>query len=127
MINGDAMSKKKVLIVDDDPRILEVLKERFHSEGYEVLTADDGFVALKLVEEERPDLVILDVIMPDLDGCQVMERIRRFSSPAKNVPIIIMSGKSEMEGRFNGYDIHSFIQKPFDSKDLLRQARELLE
>lgn len=93
-------------------------------EGYDVLTADNGLDALRLVEQESPDLAILDVMMPGLDGLQVTQRIRRSMS----LPIIILSAKGETVDRVQGLDVGAddYLAKPFEPAELLARVRSVL-
>ena len=93
-------------------------------EGYEVITADNGLDALRLVEQQMPDLAILDVMMPGLDGLQVTQRIRR----NMNLPIIILSAKGETADRVSGLDVGAddYLAKPFEPAELLARVRSVL-
>ncbi len=114
----------RVLIVDDDPPSLKMTAFLLAEEGYEVATADNGLDALRLVEQQAPDLVILDVMMPGLDGLQVTQRIRRNMS----VPIIILSAKGETVDRVHGLDVGAddYLAKPFEPAELLARVRSVL-
>jgi DNA-binding response OmpR family regulator len=114
----------RVLIVDDDPPSLKMTAFLLAEEGYEVATADNGLDALRLVEQQAPDLVILDVMMPGLDGLQVTQRIRRNMS----LPIIILSAKGETVDRVQGLDVGAddYLAKPFEPAELLARVRSVL-
>lgn len=114
----------RVLIVDDDPPSLKMTAFLLAEEGYDVLTADNGLDALRLVEQEAPDLAILDVMMPGLDGLQVTQRIRRSTS----LPIIILSAKGETVDRVQGLDVGAddYLAKPFEPAELLARVRSVL-
>lgn len=114
----------RVLIVDDDPPSLKMTAFLLSEEGYEVFTADNGLDALRLVETKMPDLVILDVMMPGLDGLQVTQRIRR----TMNLPIIILSAKGETSDRVSGLDVGAddYLAKPFEPSELLARVRSVL-
>ncbi|MEA3337048.1 MAG: response regulator transcription factor [Chloroflexota bacterium] len=114
----------RVLIVDDDPPSLKMTAFLLAEEGYEVVTADNGTDALRLVEEEIPDLVILDVMMPGLDGLQVTQRIRQ----SMNLPIIMLSAKGETSDRVSGLDVGAddYLAKPFEPSELLARVRSVL-
>lgn len=114
----------RVLIVDDDPPSLKMTAFLLNEEGYEVATADNGLDALRLVEQQAPDLVILDVMMPGLDGLQVTQRIRRTMS----VPIIMLSAKGETVDRVHGLDVGAddYLAKPFEPAELLARVRSVL-
>jgi DNA-binding response OmpR family regulator len=112
------------LIVDDDPPSLKMTAFLLAEEGYEVITADNGLDALRLVEQQMPDLAILDVMMPGLDGLQVTQRIRR----SMNLPIIILSAKGETADRVSGLDVGAddYLAKPFEPAELLARVRSVL-
>ncbi len=111
---------KKVLFVDDEEDIREVVQIRLESNGYEVITAGSGEEALKKIEESNPDLMILDVMMPGMDGLTVLKTLRKNENTAK-LPVIILTAKrKKMIGDlFELENIQGFIEKPFDSKILL--------
>lgn len=120
----EKLRSMRVLIVDDDPPSLKMTAFLLGQEGYEVLTADNGLDALRLVEEDMPDLAILDVMMPGLDGLQVTQRIRRNT----NLPIIILSAKGETADRVSGLDVGAddYLAKPFEPAELLARVRSVL-
>jgi len=115
---------KKILIVDDEPRYVRLMEANLTSDHYEVLTASNGEQALEIVANQRPDLVLLDIMMPILDGFTVCERIRKFSS----VPIIVVTVKGEEQDRVKGLDMGAddYIIKPFSATELLARVRAVL-
>jgi DNA-binding response OmpR family regulator len=114
----------KILAVDDEPLYLRLLKVNLEPEGYEVITASDGETALDLVTAKQPDLVILDVMMPKLDGITTCERIRQFS----DVPIIILTARGEEQDRVRGLDVGAddYVVKPFSVTELVARVRAVL-
>ncbi len=82
---------KKILVVEDEPALLRVLSDKFTNEGYTVLEAKNGLTGLKVALEEKPDVILLDIMMPELDGMEMMRRLRDSSSYGKNVPIVILT------------------------------------
>lgn len=82
---------KKVLIVEDEAALLRVLSDKFTSEGFSVLTAKNGLVGLKVALEEKPEVIILDILMPELDGMEMMKRLRESGEYGKKVPIVILT------------------------------------
>jgi DNA-binding response OmpR family regulator len=114
----------RVLVVDDDPPSLKMTAFLLAQEGYEILTADNGLEALRLIEEKLPDLAILDVMMPGIDGLQLTQRIRR----SMNLPIIILSAKGETADRVTGLDLGAddYLTKPFEPSELLARVRSVL-
>lgn len=115
---------QKILIVDDEPRYLRLMEANLQVEGYQVIQAFNGQQAVELVGLERPDLVMLDVMMPVLDGFQALERIRGFSS----IPVIIVSAKGQEQDRVRGLDLGAddYILKPFSATELMARVRAVL-
>ncbi len=115
---------EKILIVDDDKNISELLRLYLAKEGYETILAFDGEEALAVFGEEHPDLVLLDVMMPKLDGWQVCREIRRCSS----VPVIMLTAKGETFDKVVGFDLGAddYIVKPFDAKEVLMRIKAVL-
>jgi len=115
---------KKILIVDDEPRYLRLLEANLRTEGYEVVTAQDGLQALEAFSAQPVDLVLMDVMMPRMDGFAATQRIREFS----NVPIIILTAKGEEQDRVRGLDMGAddYMVKPFSATELLARVRAVL-
>ena len=113
-----------ILIVDDEPRYLRLMEANLVTEGYRVLRATNGQEAVNLVAEKQPDLVLLDVMMPILDGFGACERIREFS----NVPIIIVTARGSENDRVRGLDMGAddYIVKPFSATELLARVRAVM-
>jgi two-component system KDP operon response regulator KdpE len=107
----------RVLIVDDEPRILKFLELKLKASGYEVLTANNGLEALSRVQEEEPDLLVLDVVMPGMDGFETLEQIRVSSS----VPVIILSAKESNVDKIKGLKLGAddYLAKPFNPDELV--------
>src|SRR5947209_10977521 len=120
------MAAKKTTIVtaDDDPQLLRLVARNLQLEDYEVLTASDGKQALEQVENHAPDLVLLDVMMPKMDGFTVCQRIREFS----NVPIIIITARGQDQDKVRGLDMGAddYLTKPFSVDELLARVRAVL-
>jgi len=115
---------KRVLIVDDEPRYLRLLDANLRTEGYEVVTAQDGQQAIETFSTQPIDLILLDIMMPRLDGFAACQRIREFSS----VPIIILTAKGEEQDRVRGLDLGAddYLVKPFSATELLARVRAVL-
>ena len=115
---------KRVLIVDDEPRYLRLLDANLRTEGYEVVTAQDGQQAIDIFSSQPIDLILLDIMMPRLDGFVTTQRIREFSS----VPIIILTAKGEEQDRVRGLDLGAddYLVKPFSATELLARVRAVL-
>jgi len=116
--------KASVLVVDDDVRILRMVRRILNLEGYRVLTANNGEAALDVFDKETPDLVLLDILMPGMDGYTACQRIREFSQ----IPIIIVTVKGKDEEKIQGLDIGAddYVIKPFSAKELLARVRATL-
>ena len=114
----------RILIVDDDPPTVKWTSFLLRDEGYEVITADNGRTALELVEGHSPDLVILDVMMPQLDGLEVCRRIRQ----SMDVPIIMLSAKGETVDKVTGLQVGAddYLAKPFEPAELLARIQAVL-
>jgi len=114
----------RVLVVDDDRSNLKLTAFLLREEGYAVFTADNGQEALRLIDEKTPDLLILDVMMPGMDGWEVTRHLRRNS----NLPIIILSAKGETSDRVYGLDLGAddYLAKPFEPAELLARVRAVL-
>ncbi len=118
------MEAKTILVVEDEPTIQNVVKKYFESEGFHVITANDGFSALEQFNANHIDLICLDIMMPNIDGWTVTETVRETSE----VPIIIMTALSSEENVLKGYEyrIDDYITKPFNPKILVAKAKSLL-
>jgi DNA-binding response OmpR family regulator len=114
----------KILTADDDPQLLRLVARNLQLEGYDVLTASDGQQALSLVEEHMPDLVLLDVMMPKMDGFTVCQKIREFSS----LPVIIVTARGQDQDKVHGLDLGAddYLTKPFNIDELLARVRAVL-
>lgn len=117
---------KKILIIDDEPDLLKALTVRLESEGYEVDTAQDGFEGLNRARTTGPDLIILDLMLPKMNGFKVA-RLLKFDEKYKKIPIIMLSARTEEDdkelGKETGGDI--YMEKPFNEKELLEAVGKL--
>jgi CheY-like chemotaxis protein len=111
---------KRILICDDDPVILRLLEVNLELEGFSVLLALHGEVALVVATQERPDLIVLDIMMPRLDGYQTCERLKAQES-TKDIPVIFLSAKAQASDVEMGktYGVVEYLTKPFDPDDLI--------
>lgn len=118
---------KNILIVDDEQHILELLKFNLKKEGYNILEADSGMLALEILKHNKVDLVILDIMMSDKDGYEVLKEIR-FNKDTKNLPVILLSAKSEEIDKILGLELGAddYITKPFSVKELVVRVKALL-
>jgi len=116
--------KTSVLVVDDDIRILRMIQRLLELEGYKVLTADNGDAALNAFDEKIPDLVLLDIMLPSIDGYTLCQRIREFAP----IPIIMVTAKANDEEKVLGLDAGAddYVTKPFSAQELLARVRAAL-
>jgi len=119
-----ASRKPCVLVVDDDVQILRYIRRTLELEGYQTLTATDGRAALEVMEQETPGLILLDIMLPEIDGYSVCERIREFST----VPIIMVTAKDNDEEKVKGLELGAddYITKPFSIVELLARVKAVL-
>ena len=118
------MDNKKILIADDDSNICELLRLYLEKDGFSVIVANDGRQALQCVQNNNPDLILLDIMMPELDGWQVCREIRK----TLNIPIIMLTAKSETFDKVLGLELGAddYITKPFDSKEVIARIKAVL-
>ncbi len=118
------MSTGKIMIVDDDLNICELLRLYIEKEGFSVVTANDGEAAIKNFDKENPDLVLLDIMLPKLDGWQVCREIRKTSQ----CPIIMLTAKGEVFDKVLGLELGAddYMVKPFEAKEVIARIRAVL-
>lgn len=122
------MEKKRILVIDDEPNLLEVIRIRLEANDYEVLTAQDPLAGLEIAKEERPDLIIMDVIMPKVNGLRLLRILKR-EDETKDIPVIILSVKWHDNNHKAGVDAGAdyYLTKPYDPKELLDTVKKALE
>ena len=118
------MSKEKILVVDDDVNICELLRLYIERDDYQVVIANDGEQAVELFNREQPDLVLLDIMLPKMDGWQVCKEIRKTS----NRPIIMLTAKGELFDKILGLELGAddYIIKPFEAKEVIARIHAVL-
>ena len=118
------MAGKRVLVVDDDEKIVELVKLYLNRDGYRVLTAYDGVEALRIAREGHPDLIVLDLMLPGMDGLEVCRTIRNES----DVPIIMLTARTTDQDRLIGLDLGAddYVTKPFSPRELAARVRAVL-
>ncbi|NLJ36667.1 MAG: response regulator [candidate division WS1 bacterium] len=111
---------KKILVVDDERHIVRLVEVNLARAGYEVVTAYDGVEALEKVEQEVPDMVVLDVMMPRMDGFEVLKNLQA-DAKYKDIPVIMLTAKAQDADIFKGWQsgVSSYLTKPFNPKELL--------
>lgn len=119
------MLKKRILVVDDDTKLAKAIQIRLEQADYEVLTAFDGMEALEKARKERPDLVILDIMLPKIDGYKVCAMLK---SDMKNLPVIMLTAKAGKSDDTLGLNVgaDAYITKPYETQQLLETIRKLL-
>lgn len=118
----------KILVVDDDDSINELIKINLELSGYDVISAFDGLQGFTLAKQELPDLIVLDVMMPDVDGYTVAKRVRENASTAE-IPILMLTAMGQLEDKVKGFDIgvDDYLVKPFEMDELKVRVRALLK
>src|SRR5215831_1270789 len=116
--------KTTILAADDDPQILRLVTRNLQFDGYEVIAVSDGAAALEQIEAHSPDLVLLDIMMPRMDGFTVTQRVREFSA----VPIIILTARGQDQDKIRGLDLGAddYLTKPFSVEELLARVRAVI-
>ena len=114
----------KILVVDDEALLVKGIRFNLQNEGYEVITGSDGLEAVQQVQDQRPDLVVLDVMMPNMDGMTACAKIREFS----DVPVILLTAKADDMDKLMGFDVGAddYLTKPFNILELKARIRALL-
>jgi len=121
------MAKKKILVVEDEKDMTETLAFRLESNDYEVVKAYDGQEALEKVRKEKPDLIILDLMLPKIDGYKVC-RMLKFDEKYKSIPIIMLTARAQETDKKMGEEVgaDAYITKPFESRDLLEKIKRFV-
>lgn len=117
----------KILVVDDDPYILMSLEFLMKKEGFDVRVARNGTEALEIINRDLPSLVLLDIMMPDVDGYAICSQVKK-SDKLKQIKIVFLSAKSKESDIQKGYDMGAslYVTKPFSTRDLMKKVKELL-
>lgn len=114
------MAKPKILVVDDEPDLVDLLRLRLEQKGFEVQSAHDGLQVFTRLEEQKPDLIILDVMMPKMDGFEVLKRLKA-SEETSRIPVIMLTAKVRSQDILHGYELGAdyYLTKPFTTSQLL--------
>lgn len=117
----------KILVVDDEPDVVRLIEFRLQAEGFDVVSCGDGRTALKLVEDEKPDLMILDIMMPLLDGMEVLRQIRSRRTSSR-MPVVMLTAKtaSVTVDEARQLWVSDYIMKPFDPEKLVSKVKRAL-
>lgn len=118
------MENRKILVVDDDPKIVKLVEHSLRREGYQVFTAVNGSQALEMVEKFRPDLVVLDLMLPEIDGFEVCKKIKSH----QDIPVIILSARGEEVDKVVGFTLGAddYQTKPFSPTELMMRVKAVL-
>jgi len=110
------MGKGRILVIDDDPTLNSLIRQSFHAKGYEVITSLNGMEGLKLAYRSHPDIILLDIMMPDLDGYETCRRLREISE----VPVLMLTAMASEEDLLRGFEAGAddYVKKPFSLKEL---------
>ena len=121
------MSGERILVVDDEPDILSLLVYQFSREGYRVSTAVDGNTAISTARDELPDAVVLDLMLPDVDGYQVLKTLRE-DEDTRDIPVLLLTARKEEEERIRGFEhgADDYVTKPFSARELVLRVQALL-
>lgn len=119
--------KRKILVVDDEVAIVRVLKDRLEMEGYEVLTAYDGSEGVEIARKELPDLIIMDITMPNMDGLTAARKLREQPETSR-IPIVMLTARGQESDEKAGYQAGAilYFTKPFSTRQLVREIRKIL-
>jgi two-component system alkaline phosphatase synthesis response regulator PhoP len=122
------VKKQKVLVVDDEPHIVNLIRLTLSGDKYDIYSAFSGLEAIKLAKQIKPNLIILDLMMPNIDGYQVCEEIRKDPKIAET-PIMILSAKSQLVDKFKSINVGAddYLVKPFDPEELLKRVKVNIE
>ncbi len=118
------MRKRLILVVDDEPAIVRLTRAKLQADGYGVITAESGASALELIDSERPDLMILDLMMPEMDGFETLRRLRRYTT----MPVIMLTARGSDNDKLRGFEsgVDDYITKPFNPDELSARVAAVL-
>jgi len=121
------LRRPRIVVADDDPIVVRFLTSVFQGEGFEVTGAEDGERALQMIRENRPDLVILDLVMPFMDGFEVCRQVRQ-SAETSHLPVIILSMRDKEQDALRAFALgaNDYVRKPFNALELVARARKLI-
>jgi two-component system alkaline phosphatase synthesis response regulator PhoP/two-component system response regulator VicR len=121
------MPGKKIMAVDDERHIVRLIQVNLERSGYQVITAFDGPEALKKVETDRPDVIVLDVMMPKMDGFEVLKRLQA-NPETRNIPVIMLTAKAQDADVFRGWSsgVSAYLTKPFNPLELITFVKRIL-
>ena len=120
-------AQKKILIVDDEKALVSLVALHMQTAGYEVLTANDGWSAIDVCKRDKPDLVILDLMLPKLNGWEVCRRLRE-DEATKDIMVVMLSARSDDNDKLRGFDVGAddYMTKPFSPRELVARVKRIL-
>jgi len=116
----------KILLADDEPHIATLIKNRLEANRYRVITAADGLDAYQKIKSEKPDLILLDILMPGMSGYEMMEKFREEMPGGLGIPVIMISARPDMKSFFEPWEYVRFFPKPFDPDELMKAVEEIV-
>lgn len=121
------IDKRRILVIDDEPEVVDLLKKRLEKAGYQVMTATDGPQGFKAAVEQKPDLILLDIIMPDVDGLTVLRQLKAEESTS-SIPVVMVTAKGMTDSIFEAqkFGATDYIIKPFQWSELLKFIKRYL-
>ena len=119
------MKGKKILVVDDEPEFVDMLKIRLEANDYAVVTAANGKEGVEKAAAEKPDLILLDILMPEMDGYSALKELKA-NNETRDIPVIVVTAKSKMQGLFLVEGINDYVVKPFEADDLLLRIKRVI-
>lgn len=121
------VAKKKILIIEDEPEVVMMMRARLEHEGYQVIACPDGTEGISMVHEEKPDLILLDIMMPKIDGFQVC-RLLKENPETRDIPVIFVTGLevNDVKQKVKESGADGAIQKPYEPKELLEKVKGCL-
>ena len=122
------LTKKKILVVDDEKALVSLVTLHMQMAGYEVFFANDGWSAIDICKRDKPDLVILDLMLPKLNGWEVCRRIKEDDS-IKDIAVLMLSARSEVDDKVRGFNVGAddYVTKPFSPKELVARVKRILD
>jgi DNA-binding NarL/FixJ family response regulator len=125
---SNSQDRKKLLLIDDDPNLVLLVKDYLEFQGYEVTTSNNGKEALKLLESEVPDMIICDIMMPEVDGYGFVEELRKNTNTSW-IPLLFLSAKGQSQDRIKGLNLGAdfYMVKPFEPEELVAQVESSLK
>jgi len=119
-------NKKKILVIDDEEDLLAIVRYEFETEGFEIVTASNGTEALEILKKIEPQLIILDYVMPEMDGLEFYKSILDEKGKSR-YPVLVLTAHIALEAKFKELDVACFMTKPFEGVELVQKAQELIK